>query len=486
MHVLFATSEAAGLAKIGGLADVSASLPAALRARGIDARTVLPGYRPILKAYPDRRVVAHLPGRAEVPPCTIEEIRLGSGIVYLVVAPSLYDRDGSLYADAEGRDWPDNDLRFARLALAVADMAAGAGGFPWRVDLVHVNDWPASLAVGYMRWSGSATPTVLTVHNLAHQGVFDPGRMAPLGIPADAFSIDGVEFHGRISFLKTGLFFADQVATVSPTYAQEITTTEHGCGLHGLLAGLAGEKRLTGILNGIDEDWFEGPATPPPANSRRAGELRTAFCLDPSTGPLFGFVARIDPQKGIDVLIEGARRVVERGGQLAILGMGQPALERQLVDLAKLYRGAVGAMINYAEPLARRIMTAADFMLMPSRFEPCGLTQMYAQRCGALPIAHATGGLADTIRDGHTGFLYRDYAAPHLVGAIDRAFGAYGDEARIEDMRRAARDSDFSWGASADAYADLYRRATERAQARGFAPIRRIRLVPDFERKFVA
>ncbi|MEJ1157156.1 glycogen synthase [Prosthecomicrobium sp. N25] len=487
MHVLFATSESAGLAKTGGLADVSASLPAALRALGLDVRTIMPGYRTVLEHHPERRLIARLPGLGEIPPCTVEEIGAAGGTVYLVVAPTLFDRDGGPYADAEGGDWPDNDLRFARLGLAVAELAAGAGGFPWPVDLVHMNDWPASLAAGYLRWAGLATPAVLTVHNLAHQGVFDPARMGPLGIPAESFTMHGIEFHGRISFLKAGLFFSDHVATVSPTYAREITTAASGCGLHGLLAGLAEERRLTGILNGIDEDWVADAGAAVAANSRKADEVRTGFCLEPSEGPLFGFVARVDPQKGIDVLIEGARRVVQRGGQLAILGMGHPALERQLVDLAKLYRGAVGAMINYAEPLARRIMTAADFMLMPSRFEPCGLSQMYAQRLGSLPIAHATGGLADTIRDGRTGFLYRDYAAPHLVGAIDRAFAAYAERDRLEDMRRAARDADFSWTASAEAYADLYATAMARAaEIRGFRPVRRARSVPALQGRLVA
>lgn len=471
MNVLFVTSEAAGLAKIGGLADVSAALPKALRGLGLDVRTVMPGYRGILKSHPHRRVVASLPPVNEIPAATVEEIRgPDGGIVYLVVCPSLYDRDGSVYGDAEGRDWPDNDLRFARLATAVARMADPAAGFPWRVDLVHANDWPSSLAVPYLAWTGSRLPTVLTIHNLAHQGLFDVGRMAPLGIPAEAFSIDGLEFHGRISFLKGGLFFADQTTTVSPTYAREITTPELGCGLHGLLAGLAGEARLTGILNGIDEGWFEEETPAPAGNDRGAEALRTGFCLEPSEGPLFGFVARIDPQKGVDILIEAARRVVERGGQLAILGMGAPSLERRVVDLAKAYRGAVGALINYAEPLARRIMVASDFLLMPSRFEPCGLTQMYAQRCGSLPIAHATGGLADTIRDGRTGFLYRQPTATALVGAIDRAFDAYAEADRLEDMRREAQARDFGWAASARAYVAVYQQAMARARAREPAP----------------
>lgn len=469
MNVLFVTSEVAGLAKTGGLADVSAALPKALRDQGVDVRILMPGYASVLKAHPRRAVVASLPGFAELPPCSIEEVRRPDGtIVYLVVSADLYDRDGTPYADPAGADWPDNDRRFARLGLAAAEIAAGAVRFPLRVDLVHGHDWPASLAPAYLAWRGAAVPTVQTIHNLAHQGLFDPSRMAPLGMPPEAYSIEGVEFHGRISFLKGGLFFADQVTTVSPTYAQEVTTGDLGCGLHGLLSGLAAERRLTGILNGIDEAWFDEADARRRPNVRPTEAVRTSFCLEPSDGPLFGFVARLDPQKGIDVLIESARRVVDRGGQLAILGTGHADLERQIVDLSKLYRGAVGAQINYAEPLARRIMTAADFLLVPSRFEPCGLTQMYAQRCGSLPIAHATGGLADTIDDGRTGFLYRDYRG--LTGAIDRAFEAFAETDRLEDMRREARLRDFGWTGSARAYVDVYARAIARAAERAGSP----------------
>ncbi len=314
---------------------------------------------------------------------------------------------------------------FAALCKAAALVAGGALK-GWAPEVVHLHDWQAGLVPTYLAEAGVRTPCVFTIHNIAFHGLAAHTRLAALGLPEAGFTLDGFEYYGHISALKAGLTGARALTTVSPTYAREITTPELGCGLHGLLAGLAEERRLTGILNGIDESWIDEPEVAA-GNDRGADALRTGFCLEPTEGPLFGFVARIDPQKGIDILIEAARRVVDRGGQLAILGMGAPALERKVIDLAKVYRGAVGALINYAEPLARRIMTASDFLLVPSRFEPCGLTQMYAQRCGSLPIAHATGGLADTIRDGRTGFLYREPTAPAALG---------GDRPRLRRLWR--------------------------------------------------
>lgn len=469
MRVLFVTSEMAGLCKAGGLGDVSASLPRALFDRGADVRVLIPGYRDILARVTARVVLRHLPGSADVPACRIERATAPNGLaVYLVVCPALYERTGGPYTDDAGQPHSDNDLRFARLGLAAAQIASDGGEAGWRPDVVHANDWPSALAVGYLRWNGHPVPTVFTVHNLAHQGLYSPDRLAALGIPADAFGLHGIEFHGRISFIKSGLYYADQVTTVSPTYAREITGERLGCGLHGLLQGLHREGRLTGILNGIEDDRPANDNTPRPAprsNRRReADNLRTGFCLEPSNGPLFGFVARIDPQKGVDKLADAARAVVANGGQIAILGEGRPEFERGVVDLAKQFRGRVGAYIGYAEPLARRMFAATDFFLMPSRFEPCGLTQMYAQRYGSLPIAHATGGLADTIEDGTTGFLYHDDSASGFTGAILRAFAAHRQDARIRRMRQEARRRNFGWAASAQEYLAVYRRTLDQVQ----------------------
>jgi starch synthase len=253
MKVLFASSEFADFAKAGGLGDVSAGLPRALMHRGIDARVLIPAYPEVIAKATDITVVAQLPGSAGIEACSIGETRTIDGLtLYLVLEPSLYQRTGSPYAAPEGLDWPDNDLRFARLSLAAAQIAAGRAEMDWQPDLLHVNDWPGSLAPAYLRWWGSRVPTILTIHNIAYQGVFGRDRLQPLAIPEHAFHINGVEFHNRLSFLKAGLFYADHVSTVSPTYAREITTEAFGAGLHGLTQGIAAEGRLSGIVNGID------------------------------------------------------------------------------------------------------------------------------------------------------------------------------------------------------------------------------------------
>jgi starch synthase len=253
MKVLFATSEFADFAKAGGLGDVSAGLPRALQRRGIDVRVLLPAYPAVIAKASDIAVVAHLPGLAGIDSCTIGEGRTDDGLIlYLVLEPSLYQRTGSPYATPEGHDWPDNDLRFARLSLAAAAIAAGHPGMDWQPDVLHVNDWPDGLAPAYLRWQEARVPTILTIHNIAYQGLYRRERLHALGIPGCAFHINGVEFHDQVSFLKAGLFYADHVSTVSPTYAGEITTEAFGAGLHGLTSGIAAEGRLSGIVNGMD------------------------------------------------------------------------------------------------------------------------------------------------------------------------------------------------------------------------------------------
>jgi len=468
MKLLFATSEFAGLAKTGGLGDVSAGLPRALCRRDIDARVLMPAYSAVLARAGDISIVAHLPGHAGIGPCAVGEVRAPDGLVlYLVLEPSLYQRTGGPYAGPDGLDWPDNDLRFARLALAAAQIAAGDAAMPWCPDVLHVNDWPCGLAPAYLRWRGVNVPTVLTIHNIAYQGLFARERMAALGIPEHAFDINGVEFHGSVSFLKAALFHADLVSTVSPTYAREITTEEFGGGLHGLMRGIAAEGRLTGIANGIDESWDPGRDPHLPhhfeaddlSGKQSMSELvRTGLCLAPSDGPLFGVVSRLVHQKGLDIVADAARDIVREGGQIAILGLGDPETEHMLSRLARSHRDHIALLIGFNEPMARRIVAGSDFCLMPSRFEPCGLTQMQAQRYGSLPIAHATGGLADTIEDGETGFLFSDLSGDGLFAACRLAFEAYDDADVLAGMRQSAMARDFHWSGAAAAYEQLYRR----------------------------
>ena len=429
-RILFVTSEFADLVKVGGLGDVSAALPRALSG-GHDVRVLVPGYRQILAQVEHLSLVGALSSYAALPAADLAKFETPDGLqIYVVLCPELYDREGSPYLDQDGRDFGDNDLRFARLCLAAADLAAGTADPTWSADLVHANDWPTALTPAYLQWRGVKTPSVITIHNLSYQGLFGRDRMGALGIPDDAFHIDGVEFHDKLSFLKAGIFYSSHVTTVSRTYAKEITTPEKGCGLDGLLRARAGEQRLTGILNGVDEHW--DPRTdnslfcnfgPGDWRGKRANSdhLRKQFGLAVSRGPLFGVVSRLVHQKGIDLVISAAEMIAEAGGQIVVTGKGEKPLENALTDLASRYPEQVSARIGFDEGEAHNIFAASDFLLMPSRFEPCGLSQMYAQRFGALPVAHRVGGLADTIEDGKTGFLFRDHSLSSFCSAIGRA-----------------------------------------------------------------
>jgi len=471
MRVLFVASEMAGFVKAGGLGDVAASLPRALCRRGLDVRVLIPAYPAMLASSSAIRIVGHLPGRAAIPPCQIGQLRTADGLrVYVVIAPDLYQRNGSPYCRPDGTDWPDSDLRFGRLSLAAAQIACGAD-IGWRPDVLHANDWPAGLAPAYLRWDGALVPSVLTLHNIAHQGVFSATRRHALGIPDHAFSINGVEFHGQIAFLKAGLFYASHICAVSPTYAHEITTERLGGGLHGLTQGLAERGQLSGILNGLDDSWdpTQDPHLPTHfdvdnlrGKATVADIVRTSLCLAPSQGPLFGMVSRLVPQKGLDIVAQAANDIVCGGGQIAILGLGEPATEQILNKVARRHRDHVCVMVGFNEAMARRVVGGCDFCLMPSRFEPCGLTQMQALRYGSLPIAHATGGLVDTIEDGTTGFLFPDFSTKSLLSACRRAFEVFSDQARLTEMRQAAMASRFGWEAPAAAYECLYSRLTGR------------------------
>jgi starch synthase len=464
-RILFVTSEMTDFVKSGGLGEVSAALPRSLR-QEYDVRVLLPGYRQVLNCGQDIQVVARLEAAHGLPACELGQIDCADGLtIYVILCPDLFDREGSPYGDASGRDWIDNDMRFARLGLAAAQIAQGLPDLGWSPDLLHLNDWPSALASAYLAWSGSTVPSVLTIHNLAYQGLFDRNRMPTLGVPDSAFRMEGVEFHGQLSFLKAGIVYASHITTVSQTYAQEITTPEFGCGLDGLLRQCADQGRLTGILNGIDESWnperdenLESFFSSQDLAGREpnAAEVRREFGLAVSRGPLFAVVSRLVHQKGLDLTIESTESIVRQGGQIVVTGNGDESYVSDLEALARRYPGQVGVRIGFEEAQARRMFAGSDFLLMPSRFEPCGLSQMYAQRFGSLPIARKTGGLADTIQDGVTGFLFRDPSLGAMLSAVYRAVDAYKSRRRITSMRRAAMEQTFSWNRSASRYKGLY------------------------------
>jgi len=468
MRILFVTPECAPLTKTGGLGDVSAALPEALRGLGLDVRQLLPGYSEVL-AKTDSKEIARLHVLGF-------EIRLLEAGPFLIIdCPTLYRRDGGPYQDAAGVDWADNALRFGVLSKAASVLAGSASPLAWRPDCLHCNDWPAALAAAYLAFDPKASAgSVVTVHNLAFQGNFDAALLGRLGLPPESFSLDGLEFHGRLSFLKAGLAYADAITTVSPSYAREVQTEALGCGLDGLLRRRRGV--LTGILNGIDTDIWD-PAGDPflsarydaaslerKALNKQALQLRLGLEVD-SGIPLLGVVSRLTHQKGSDVLAETVDELVRLPAQLAILGRGEPRVEEALRAAAARYPGSVSATMGFDEGLAHAIEAGADLFLMPSRFEPCGLNQMYSQCYGTLPVAHATGGLADTIEDGKTGFLFAPVDSRTFLHAVRRAAGCRRDAERWREMQRRAMQRDFSWSTAARQYAALYSRLAMRAPA---------------------
>ncbi len=467
-RILYVTPEIADYVKAGGLGEVSAALPRTLRQQ-YDVRILIPGYPAVLRAHRSIPVVGRLKPAFGLPGAELGRIDAPDGLIfYVLLCPDLYEREGSPYGGPDGIDWPDNDIRFARLALAAADIAAGAGEIGWRPHLLHLNDWPSALAPAYLAWRGAPVPSVLTIHNLAYQGLFGRERLPRLGIPESAFHIDGVEFYGKLSFLKAGIVYASHVTTVSATYAKEITTPEHGCGLDGLLRLKAEAGRLTGIVNGIDESWDPriDPHLASPFEARNlkgkavnAEQVRREFGLAVSRGPLFAVVSRLVHQKGVDLAIEAAQTIVREGGQIVVTGRGEERFESELERLSARYPGAVGVKIGFEEGVARRMFAGSDFLLMPSRFEPCGLSQMYAQRFGSLPIAHCTGGLADTIQDGVTGFLFREHSLSGLLEAVYRAVDTFRSRRTLNAMRRAAMARGFGWQRAALGYKAVYGRA---------------------------
>jgi len=467
LSVLFATSEARPLVKTGGLADVSGALPGALRDIGVDCRLVLPGYQNVLSGVIEPREVAtfdHLPGFGLVR--LIEARMPESGVpVYVVDYPWHYLRPGGPYQDVTGKDYPDSAWRFALLSRIAAHLAGPNSPLPWHPDILHCHDWQTGLAPAYLRFGGGGAACLMTLHNLAYQGIFPADMVEPLGLPAASFGVEGVEYYGNISFLKAGLYYADWITTVSPSYALEIQGASMGMGMQGLLSSRNG--RLSGILNGIDtSDWnpssdlhltCEYSQRAPAGKKRCKQALQADLNLDPvPDAPLFGIISRLTHQKGLDWVLQIAEGLLARGAQLCLLGTGESMLEHAFRGLAAANPGRVSATIGYDEGLSHRIEAGIDFFLMPSRFEPCGLNQMYSQRYGSLPVVHATGGLRDTVEDGVTGFVFGEASPQALWLAIERALTTYADKPALKRMISAAMSRDYSWETSARAYSRLY------------------------------
>ncbi len=477
MRVLFVAAEAFPLAKTGGLGDVARALPSALASQGVDVRLLLPGYPSALAGLVGARVEATLDEALGAPDARLISGRLpDSGVpTWLIDAPSLFRRGGGPYVDEEGCEWPDNARRFAYLSAVAAEIAMGRIA-AWKADVAHANDWHTGLLPLLLAQERCAAPaTVFTIHNMAFQGNFPLATVRALGAPDHCLDADGCEFYGQASFLKAGIRYADKVTTVSPTYATEILTPEFGHGLDGLLR--ARRDDLSGILNGVEANLWD-PATDIhlPARFSRANIAGKRVCkavaqaelglpVDPET-PLIGFASRLAHQKMADLLPDAAAWFAQNGAQLAVVAQGDPELEARLAEAAARFPEHVAARVDYREAVAHRLYAGADMLLAPARFEPCGLTQLYAMGYGTVPIVRRVGGLADTVIDANqramadrtaTGFAFRSADLASMTCAIGRAVELYRQPLAWRRLQLQGMSRDFGWGASARAYLDLYR-----------------------------
>ena len=480
MKVLHVAAEVFPLVKTGGLADVVAALPVALAKQGADTRLLLPGLPAIIESVHGARCIldvgscfgalrvrlllARMPGH-KLP-------------VYVIDAPYLYKRGGGPYQDDKGDEWPDNLQRFALLGWIAAHLAAGDADPQWAPDIVHAHDWHAAMACAYMaEHLPTQAASVFTVHNLAFQGLFPMQDWSLLGVATRLLSPAGLEYHGQLSFMKAGLKFATRVTTVSPNYAREIATHEFGCGLDGVVRERG--SSVVGILNGID-DALWNPATDPAIASlfdaerlqgkqrcRAALQAELGFRADPHA-LLLTVVSRLTAQKGLDLVLAALPDLVAAGVQFAVQGTGEPALEAAFRMAQQAHPGHVHVHVGYDEARAHRLVAGADVIAVPSRFEPCGLTQMYGLRYGTLPIVRRVGGLADTVTDADpasialgtaTGFVF-DRAVPASFDAcVRRAIKSKADTTQWHALMQTAMARPLGWAGPARDYLALYAKA---------------------------
>ncbi len=473
MKILYVAGEVYPLAKTGGLADVVGALPKAFRSLGDEVRVMLPGYPEAMAKAVHAGEPIPLPdamgyGSARLIPAHMPDSNLD---VLLLDCPEAFARPGGPYLDADGRDWPDNPRRFALLSRAAALIGIGGGLMGWQPDIVHAHDWQTGLVPVYMRqWRDGGAGCVFTIHNLHYQGVFPPSILGELGIDPAFYHIDALEFWGNVSLLKGGLVFSDFLTTVSPTYAREIQTEGFGYGLDGVVRWRA--RNLRGILNGIDHDIWNPAIDPAIAQTYSADDvsgkaackaaLQAAAGLLPDAGaPILGLVGRLVWQKGMDIVLDALPEIVEMGFQVVIQGAGEPELEAKCREAAQIFAGRVAAHIGYDENFAHVIEAGSDVFAVPSRFEPCGLTQMYALGYGTLPVVRRTGGLADSVADVDehpegTGFVFDGETPADFLAALIRARELYDRPAAWAEVRARGMRVDFSWRAAAVRYREVY------------------------------
>jgi len=479
MNILFATSEVFPLIKTGGLADVSAGLPAALQNMQHDVRIVLPGYPGAMKQggrltcvaeftqdFPGKLMLGRLP-KSKVP-------------VLFVDIAEYFQRAGNPYSATDGHDWSDNARRFTAFSKVVQRIANDEFDLNWQPQVVHCNDWQTGLIPALLAQQETRPATIFTIHNIAYQGLFPASQFAQLDLPETLWNMDALEFHGQLSFMKGGLAFADIINTVSPSYAEEITTATFGYGLEGLLQHR--QNDLYGILNGIDyKEWNPARDSHLASGYSRSSlvkkninktALQAAFGLPQRTDvPLIGMVGRMVEQKGYDLVADALPDLLQQDLQVVILGSGDKALETRLLGISSLYDDKLGVKIGYDESLAHLLEGGSDIFLMPSRFEPCGLNQMYSQRYGTLPVVHYVGGLIDsvthimeeTINDcSASGFQFYPANPEAMTQTLNRALDIYRNQPELwRELVRNAMDKNFSWDHSAEEYLQLYQKAAK-------------------------
>jgi len=474
LKVLFVASEMFPLIKTGGLADVVGALPRALNAAGAKVTVFLPGFPKVLRGLETSRTLARLTGVGGRKAALIKG-RTASGVdVIALDAPHLFNIDGNPYLDESGNDRAGNDIRYAEFSRIAARLASGDIGRV-KYDILHAHDWQAGLAPAYLKAAGSPVKSVLTIHNLAFQGLFPKETFNGLGLPDDFYGPDGLEYWNKVSFLKAAIAYCDHITTVSPSYALEIQSDAGGMGFGGMLR--AKGRALSGILNGIDLDVWN-PETDPdiPANfgtEDLTGKAKCKAALQTSLGltanpraPLFCVVSRLTTQKGLDLLADMTDYIALTGGQLALLGSGDSAIEGAFLAAAKKHPTQIAVTIGYNEPLAHRLQAGSDAIFIPSRFEPCGLTQLCAMRYGCVPVVGRTGGLNDTVIDANpmalqdgvaTGIQFYPIDGHNLYAAIKRAFDAYAEQETWSRMVDNCLAQDVGWDASAQKYLQLYK-----------------------------
>jgi len=478
LRILFVTSEVFPLIKTGGLADVSGSLPAALQKLGVDVRILIPGYTAVLNKLTNLQEIASLEKLPVIHNATLMMGTIADTQVKVMVikSASLYEREGGPYSDVNGQEWLDNPLRFGILSKVAAILSGPLSPISdWQPDIVHCNDWQTGLTPACMKLINTQAKSVISLHNMAFQGCYPPNWITSLELPSTNFTVEGFEYHGQLSFLKAGIFYADAITTVSPSYAKEIQTPEFGFGLEGLLNKRSNE--LKGILNGIDTDEWNPETDPHLVKTYSAATLadkkevkialqqRLGLQID-ENAPLLGVVSRLTHQKGLDMLVPIMQQLVEAGCQLALLGSGESTLEIAFRLLANNNPNKVSVTVGYNEPLSHQIMAGCDMFIMPSRFEPCGLNQFYGLAYGTPPIVNATGGLADSVIDTNiisfknktaNGFVMSEASPASLLHCINQALNVFNNDAKAwQQIQKNGMSQNLSWDKSALEYLAVY------------------------------